>query len=155
MSQTTYAINQGVGISGQPATIADYLGLTFNNPVVEVKFGRAVVKISGDDNGCKLPVSGTDVFLGVAIRNVHSPEDKYLVQSEIGVMKRGQIYVEVEEAVTPDDTVFVRFATGAGGSEKGIFRNDADTATAVALPGAKFLTSASAGGVAMLDLNLD
>ena len=43
------------------------------------------------------------------------------------------------------------------GTQQGIFRTDSDTgagATAFALPNCKFLTNGSAGGVALLDLNL-
>jgi hypothetical protein len=45
--------------------------------------------------------------------------------------------------------VRARYATGAGGSQKGAFRKDADTATALLVKGAKYLTTqATIGGIA-------
>jgi hypothetical protein len=51
--------------------------------------------------------------------------------------------------------VFVRFAAGGGGSQLGAFRKSADTATAVALPGAIYKSSqATPGGLALVEINL-
>lgn len=155
MSQTSYSVNQGVGASGQIANSAPHTVLTWNNPTDEIKYGRMVAKVSGDENGIKLPTSGSDVMVGIAVRELNrATADKYAVKEAVAVLKRGLIWAEVEETVTADDAVFVRFATGAGGSEKGIFRNDADTASAVAVPNARFITGAVAGGFAIVDLNL-
>lgn len=155
MSQTSYSINQGTGVSGQPAFADAGYSLTFNNPVDEIKFGRAVAKVSGDDNGCALPTASTDVLLGIAGRNVATTDNLWTAKSAVAVGRRGAWYVELEQAVTPDDAVYVRFASGAGGSELGIFRKDADTATAMLLPTAKYLTSGSAGDVAVVEINLE
>jgi hypothetical protein len=72
------------------------------------------------------------------------------------VLRSGRVLVKVEQAVVKGtDSVFVRFASGSGGTVLGSFRKDADTSTAVALPAgsAKWLTSASANGLAVLELN--
>lgn len=229
-----------------------------------VKPGLGVVKIAGDENGMKLPDASNAQVIGVATRdtseeNTDDSSFTYSANSMVGVCRRGQIWVTVEENVTPDDAVFVRFdgehevftltfdadavtgnsiactidgealsatpfntshlqtmqdlaakiqaldsvatatvggggnrvitvtgatdgnemSTGSSvtvtggasqanvavasvtgpsvGTQKGIFRTDADTgaaATAVALPNCKFLTDGSAGGVALLDLNI-
>jgi len=80
-----------------------------------------------------------------------------LVQYDEGEMipglRRGRVYVEVEQAVDSDDTVYVRFEANSNG-EPGGFRKDADTNTAIAWTGAKYVTSASAGGIAEIELNL-
>jgi hypothetical protein len=59
----------------------------------------------------------------------------------------------VEDAVTAESAAFVRFVA-AGAEQLGAFRSDADGTDAVALPGAKFVTDAIAGELALLDINL-
>ncbi|NIQ92385.1 MAG: hypothetical protein GWN93_26765 [Deltaproteobacteria bacterium] len=112
MSQTSYPLDQGVAIKGQPADNNDPGNdiVTYNNPDDQIVFGRGVVKKAGDENGAKLPASGSDDFLGVALRNMQLTDEYYPVKSALPVFKRGRIYVEVEEAVTPDDDVYVRYA---------------------------------------------
>ena len=162
MSQTSYDLEQPVAVNG---LIADAAGLpksvlTYNNPVDEIKFGRAVAKVSGDDNGVEKPDSSGAILVGVAVRDISveegstTAENAYPATSAVGVMRRGQVWVQVEEAVTPDDAVFVRHTANGPLTELGIFRTDADTANAIALTTAKFMTSAAAGGLAVLDLNI-
>lgn len=264
MAQLTYtdmAIGQAgdIGLGGETAVSA----ISYN--VVTgglIKPGLCVAKISADENGIKLPSASSDQLLGVATRdtseeNTDDSSFTYAANSAVGVVFRGPIYVSVEENVTPDDDVFVRFesepevftvtwdgdfvasnaingsingvaitevdfdsdqsttiaavaaaiealdsvttatvtdtreitVTGAVdavdistnatftvtggasqadetvanvsgpsvGTQTGIFRTDADTgagATAVQLTNARFLTNGSAGGVALLDLNI-
>jgi hypothetical protein len=227
---------------------------TYNNPTDVIEYGKGVVKVSGNDDGCKLPASGSDELLGVAIYDQSSSDGQYAAKSAVGIGKRGAFWVTVDEAVTPDDTVYVRYAGkmqvqtivldadlvtsnvfegdvngsavsvtfsvdhlttmglmataidaidgvdsavvgGAGNrtitvtassvdadvtlenflitlgasqanititetiasvpsSKIGYFRNDADSSTAMACTGCKFRSSASANGVAILDVNL-
>lgn len=154
MSQTSYSIAQPAAVSGQLGTAEPYSALTFNNPVDTIAFGRMVAKVSGDANGCELPDGGSAVLLGVAIRKLHTTDNDYQPENEVGVMRRGQIWVEVEQTVTPDSPVYVRH-TDPGALGLGVFRADADTADAVLVPEARYLVGASANGVALLDINLD
>lgn len=68
------------------------------------------------------------------------------------VVRRGKVWVKVEEAVVPGDPVFARFAAGAGGTILGAFRKTADTATAVAIPSAVYRTTAGINGLALVEL---
>ncbi|OHD25173.1 MAG: hypothetical protein A2Y38_06665 [Spirochaetes bacterium GWB1_59_5] len=126
----------------------------------EIPFGRAVAKVTGDDNGVELPDSGAAVLLGVAVRDISveegdaTAENAFAADSAVGVLRRGQIWVQVEEAVTPDDAVFVRHTANGPLTKLGIFRTDADGGNAIALTTAKFLTSAATDGLAVLDVNL-
>jgi hypothetical protein len=70
------------------------------------------------------------------------------------VMKKGRVWVRVEDAVAAEAAAFVRFVVGLPGQVLGAFRSDADAGNAAALPNAKFVTAAAAGGLALLDLNL-
>jgi len=92
-------------------------------------------------------ITGLKAKRGVALHS-HARENasdgldpQYADKETVSVMTKGRVYVEVEEAVTPDSDVFVRFAAGAGGDQLGIFRTDADTASAAALADARFITA--------------
>lgn len=155
MSQTSYNLEHGIAISGGLADLNDSARDSYHNPADEIKFGRMVAKVSGDDDGCEQPDSAGADLLGIAIRKLSTESDKYDVDSAVAVLRKGRIFVEVEEAVTPDSDVFVRHTAGGGGSELGIFRTDADTASAVQVTNARFKSSAAANGVAILEINLD
>lgn len=161
MSQTSYAMDQESNVAGDLAysNIDQCTILTYKNPVDQIKFGRAVAKVSADENGVEKPDSGSSVIVGVSLRDLtieydSSNENLYPALSDVSVMRRGQVYVYVEEDVTPDDAVFVRHTANGGLTDLGAFRTDSDSSNALALTTAKFLTSASAGGVAILDLNI-
>ena len=70
----------------------------------------------------------------------------------VNVLHEGRCYVTVEAAVTKGGQAYARYASGAGGSTLGAWRGDGDTSTAAAYPRAKFLTSAGAGEIAVLEL---
>ena len=122
--------------------------------------GTPVVQGSGDGS-LALPSSASDILLGL-VEHRHTgreletfdTEAQYDALSQIPVGYRGGYVVEVEEAVTPSDDVFVRFAAGAGGTKIGAFRTDADTATAFQVTNARWRTSAGAGEKAVLLLDL-
>jgi len=73
----------------------------------------------------------------------------------VPVRRLGRIWVLVEEAVSNGNQAYVRFASGAGGSQLGAFRKSADTATAAALPNAYYRSNALAAGYAVLELQLN
>ncbi len=135
---------------------------------VAVQAGLYVCQGTADGQG-KLPTSAAEVGKGLGIA-LYFPfnDSRYPAGGTAGVTYQvgdtveaatGQIWVTVEEAVAPMDPVFVRWADGnAGRVQKGAFRKDADTvsaaATATAVTGARYLTTAAANGRALVDLNL-
>ena len=68
-----------------------------------------------------------------------------------GVLEFGTMYVLSEQAVNYGDPVFIRFAAGGGGAILGSSRKDADTATAVALPGCRFNATTAAAGLVEIE----
>lgn len=81
----------------------------------------------------------------------------YPPNSQLNVARRGQIWCVTESAVTTlDDTVYARYAAGAGGTQLGAIRNSADSSTAVSLAGiARFRTiQATPGGLVLVQLGL-
>ena len=78
----------------------------------------------------------------------------YETQASLPVLKQGQIYIEMEDAFTPADDVYIRYVVGAAGTVLGAARTDADTAKAALLPSSRIRNSGSAGDVAIIDINL-
>jgi hypothetical protein len=109
---------------------------------------------------CKVPSTSAEALasLGVLIDpeflNDTSAATQYLVGQQATILQRGYIWVECEETVAYDDPVFVRFASGAGGTVLGKVRNDADTTTAVSLPGARFASARTGAGIVKVKLQL-
>lgn len=108
----------------------------------------------------RLPNASTDKIMGI-VRHTQLFESTglavapgYTAGLAINVAKKGQFWVTPEIAVTAGDPVFARVTVNGGLNQLGALRNDSDTANAIAMPGARFLSTASAGGFAVLELNL-
>ena len=130
-----------------------------------IGYGLCVVQDEMDDDKAHAAVvtgsiSTAGSALGVTV-HTHTNEQQYGTAGGTGydledvmsVMRKGRIYVEVEDAVTAGAQAFVRFEATSP-ELHGAFRSDADTADAVALPGAFFRTTTAAGGIAILEVNL-
>ena len=118
---------------------------------------------TGNENTCKLPTAATDVTnaaiaLGVVVRSqaLENPSSGSTVtdkKSAIGIMTEGNIYVQVESAVDQTKSVYVRY-TAATGKQVGQFGGDSASGAAAVLPGARWMSKATAGGTAVLAINL-
>lgn len=132
-----------------------------NTATQPIKFGKGVVKRTGgnsNDQSCMLPSATGQAFLGIVERNHNlvdatAAADAARPFSVMSIGKRGRWWVEVEDAVDAEGAVFCRH-TATGTEELGSFRSDADTADADEIAGAKFKTSTSGRGMALLELNL-
>ena len=141
-----------------------------NTRVAEVAVQAGLFVCQGTADGqCKLPTSAAECAKGLGFAPAFPANDSrfpsggtagvtYQVGDTVEAVL-GQGYVLVEEAVSAQDAVYVRWADGNGGHvQKGAFRKSvdqvaaADTATAVA--GARYLTSAGAGELALVAINL-
>lgn len=165
MSQLSYSTQQLVAFAGQLGDIGPHDIGTFVNTTTVLPFGLAVSQdVSAGDGKWKLPASSADLvrslLLGVSVatqgnENLVGTGGSYVAKSAASILKKGRIWVQVEEAVNVGDPVFVRFASGGGGTQAGAFRKSADTATAAAVSeGMKYLTSALAAGFVILEVNL-
>ena len=128
-----------------------------NADAAAIPFGVFVTKGANQGEAVLPTVSGEvtgPVGQGVVLRSHTQPQEEgYAVSDPMSVIKKGRVWVPVDSAVTAESAAFVRFVAGAG-EQLGVFRADADGTDAVALPGAKFVSDASAGELAVLDLNL-
>lgn len=109
-----------------------------------------------DEQAARLPVATGDVTggkaLGVVLNDLAKVEyavngkQTYHFSAMFPVLEDGVVFVKVEEAVSKGDAAFVRFAAGTG-TQLGAFRKTADSASAVALPGAFYESDAAAGAL--------
>jgi hypothetical protein len=164
MSQTAYSTYQTNAFAGMLADSGenDILSYISEEASANLPFGVAVAK-GAADWGALAMVNGSSVIVGITV-HTHQVDPSQVASSPAGAgippkyaintLKRGRIFVQVEEAVTPASPVFVRHTAGAGGTQKGAFRASADTATAVAWTAARFLTSAALGAYAVVEVNL-
>lgn len=125
--------------------------------------GQGVVQGTAD-NQCTLPAAAGDVTglpnLGIASYDPSKPNNwpagvanAYPIGQVVNVLRKGRVWVYVEEAVTPASTPYERHTTGSF-TKIGRFRASNDTNTAAAFPRARFVTSAGIGGLALLEINL-
>jgi len=152
MSQLNYNVNMDVAFEGMLADAGEFDALSKITEGASLEFGLGGTYGTSDNQVAPLAAI-TDKFAGVIIhRNVEVGVlgDKVAVS----MLRRGRIYVLVEEAVIKGDAAFVR-AVATGVQRAGAFRKSADGVTTIDLSGkAEFVTSAAAGGLAILDINL-
>jgi hypothetical protein len=105
-------------------------------------------------------------FLGVAILDTATIESSswvggttpaeddpiYENHATVPVLAAGRIWVRTEDACTERGPVYVRIAASGANTQIGAFRSDADTATAVLVPNARWDRDSSAGGLNILVL---
>jgi hypothetical protein len=173
MAQTTYTQSPAVGKLGLLAYAENTKKSTGYSDAV-IPYGRLVVYDAANEK-VKLPAAATDILdansesrpvigvviatqdienqvantLGVANANVPA----YPIGFALPILRDGDIWVWAEEAVVLTDQVFVRH-TASGNNKPGNFRQDADTANAALLNGAKFVTETTGAGLVVVRLNL-
>lgn len=109
--------------------------------------------------------SNDNVFYGVSVfiqnkMNLYSVQGSagaapYVPGDAIPALTRGRIYVQVENNVTSDSPVYWRIAPTLANPLVGRFRSDDDSGTAILLSNniVRWITSASAGNLAVLEIN--
>lgn len=160
MSQTSVA-EQAAALPGMKADMG-FDDVLSRIGEVAVPFGKLVVLGTDKDKQCKLPTVATDITdvtkpLGVSLKS-HAMESNsagdptYDIKDMVSVLHKGRVYVKVEQAVVPTDSVYVRYA--AGGNGLGSFGNSAGTSERALLAGARYLSTAAADGLAIVELDL-
>jgi hypothetical protein len=171
MSQKTY-LNAPVGLGA--GMLADD-GLTDkgslkNTTGATIPFGVFVAQ-GATDLSCKRIDSVANNVIGVVIHS-HNENSSYLQfpstavpfgetsgdvqagvpdKSMVSVLKKGRIYVQCETACAIGGKVFVR-AIAAGAEVLGAARNDTDSGDAFELKGARFASTLSAAGYALVEV---
>lgn len=171
--QSSYEDGIGKAYAGLPYDLTDLNAYGRSAEASALRFGCAVVQ-GTNDNQVRLPdttdlLGGgatTGAFRGVVVREhvveggnaalaapVGDGDSAYFAEGEtVSVATHGRIWVVTEQAVSPGDSVFYRHVA-AGAQLLGAFRKDADTANATQVSGARFVTSAGAGELAVIELS--
>lgn len=155
------AINHGVAYAGMVSSGQLTNGVSkLNKGTVNLAFGLGVV--SDGDDGAKLPVAASTAanFIGVIKRELNRA---YTATDVVGavakysmtVVTSGEIWVTARVAVVKDDPVYVVVADGTS-TNHGQFSNVVGAAgtLAVLVPDAKWASSAGAGALAKITLNI-
>ena len=160
MSQTTAPqISMTKGFNGQLAdSHAPKDVVTGKAKAAAMPLGvLAVIDTASGDGGVKVPAVTGDVSgkaVGVVMHS-HSVESSLTGSPEwprysaVPVLRRGRVYVSVENAVAEGGQVFARHTAPFGA-----FRADADTGNATLVPGAVYRTSTAGAGLAVVEINL-
>ena len=158
MSQTSApSVNMEAGFAG---LIAE----SFGPRKVESMYSDAVQKfgygvaLDAATKKVKTPGAATDVtanFAGIvasshALESSESGDPQYAAKASLPVLRRGVIWVKVEDAVTINGDVYCNWQNGAEGQ----FRSDGDAGNAALVPSAKYRSSAGAGELALVEINL-
>ena len=155
MSQLDYN-DLSAAVKGAISDIAHH-DIVGRNALADVKFGLglAATTVAGQ---AAVPTATGFVFEGISVQT-NKPTDNatgealYKQGEEISVMRKGRIWVYVEEAVAVNDSVFLRHTVN-GALLAGDFRTDDDTARADQIPNARFITATTAAGLAVVEINL-
>ena len=155
-----YGDGNGFTLSTSAGGSGDLSTTTLADQAEKARFGCFICQDDrGDDDQGRLPRTAADVTgprgLGVALQDParEANAEEYRTETAIPVALRGRVLVRVEDAVSAGSKAFVRYASGSGGSKLGAWRSDADSSSAAEHPTAVFRTSASAGGLATLEIN--
>ncbi len=158
MSQTNYDLEFALGFEGM---LAQAFGLKqvdsrVSEESTPFSYGRAVVAGTDPDSQALLPTAAGKL-LGVSSHshaNAVDGDDLNLINEHMvfNVLHVGRVWVVVEDAVTPASGVFCRRAVDGGFSRLGGFAGSAGTGLG-AVTGARFVTSAGAGELAILELD--
>ncbi|HMG49875.1 MAG TPA: hypothetical protein VK597_04715 [Inquilinus sp.] len=146
--QNSYSETLRPGVAGLVANMTNADGDT---RIVEtaggIPFGVAVGQ-GAAARGAVLGAAAAAGFVGISIRDVtldSSPADRYLLNDSIAVLTEGDIWVVVGGAVAAGQDVTFAAATGVLSSVAGDGAN-------FAVAGARWMTAAGAGGLAVLRL---
>lgn len=111
MSQDTYKVNPDLGFAGLEQGIGDRFARAFVNKSEIIPFGRGVVKEASVEGGIKLPSASSDKFEGIALAaRGEQTGDRFELNKNVPVLKRGSILVQTEQEVTDNDDVYLRFS---------------------------------------------
>lgn len=163
--QSTYGFNMTAAIEGQLADDGDHDIIPMRNveASASIAFGRGV-KFGGtsDDAGCKLPSAETDKIAGITVHSHAYGVSPYgdldstgvKVGGILNVLRKGRIWVVAEDGCAPGDRLWVR-AVGSTPPEYlgGLNNADDGTDTVDCTTQGVWLTTASAGGLAVLEVD--
>lgn len=153
--QTSYTRNPPIGRAGQAPNGRLDDDTTHFVEGSGVVAGLAVIAGTAAHQAKVPAATFTTAFLGVAMEDATATSQSFAAGTAIAVRRKGPILVayEPDTVPTPNTPAFVRHtANGAGKLTLGAWRANADSANAVAAPGAMFRTVYASDGLVELEL---
>jgi len=163
--QSTYG-DRAIGIEGQLYGTGQHEVLTMINQETEagdgtdeMAFGHAV-KFEGstNDQGASIVGAQADLVAGIVLHShAYDPDALGTVgvkpAQTLNVLRKGQVLVAVPTGCSPGDRLYVRRTAGAG-EALGACENAADSTDMIDCTNqGVFLTTAAAGGLAVLEVD--
>lgn len=149
MPQTSYAVTLSPAIPGMKADAGyDRVSSKVNLNAAPIPFGVFVKELTATFlNGTDVMGTAADRIAGITVKSDARPVEAILALATDAIpnagifdcMEMGAVWMRAEQVMVPGDPVFARYASGAGGTMRGVVRKDADTATAVAVPNARVM----------------
>lgn len=162
--QTSYTQNQAAGQDGLLYDSGFHDVMSFIASEHEIEFGRFVSAHNDEEREIRPPSAAgdiTDIKLarGVAVKthaimSSDSGQPKYPLKSAVSVLRKGRIWVRVENAVTTQSIPHVRHTANGGDTVRGAISGGSGTGKSQFPGNAKFLKGADAGGLAVLEFDL-
>lgn len=154
--QSSYGLAPAQGIEGMIATASRIDDKLTRVAHVATPAGRLCVRQS--EFKSRLPTAAGDItttglVLGVSVYDSMRMSAGYAAGDLVTILHKGVIWVLVEDAVTEGGAVYVRHTANGGATTIGGFRGTTDTGASL-LAGATFRSSASAAGLAILEINV-
>ncbi len=143
--------NSGVAL----ATVSGRVVTVLNNAGLEIELSLTVTDDALVSVAPSFSIAYQKQASGVSLEQV-----AYFATETISTTRRGALWVACEENVSVGDTPYMRVATGAGGAQRGSFRNDADSGSCQDVSGTfgKFIKDAvqdpDGNYVSALEVNL-
>jgi hypothetical protein len=143
------------GYSGQLADIQPSIIRTYANSQA-IKAGNLVARKQQGSEVLKLATKIEDEILGISLRNVSEINDGieyFKEKTPIAVLSFGSVYVQVESDVKSGQSVYVRVVADKEFKIGGFSgKEDTNKSNTLKLKNAKFVTSASSGKIAQIEL---
>lgn len=123
-----------------------------------------VVTLGGSQATITMTNTTYDTLYGIALRtqdkmnllgvNGSAGAAPYYAGTCVSMLTRGRVFVLVEDTLNSDDAVYMRFAPNGGNTRLGTFRSDSDSGTCLLVSNAVWRVGATAGNLAVLEINL-
>lgn len=149
MPQTSYAVTLSPALPGMIADAGyNRVSSRVNLNASPIPYGVFVKELTATFlNGADVMGASGDRVAGITMKSDAQAVESSLVGATDAIpnaatfscMETGAIWCRAEQVMVPGDPVFARFASGAGGTVRGVVRKDADTATAVAVANARVI----------------
>lgn len=125
----------------------------------DMEAGR-VVCVGANPGSCALPADAADVGRSKGVVVYHpfryafgANEEEVAAGQVADLLEQGEVWVQVEDAVTEGEPVYVRHTADGGLDQLGVCFDGTGTGLAL-LPNARFASSAAAAGIARVRINL-